>query len=228
MNKILDRRNFLKFGLTTGAGAIALGGVGARALAATCGLTPPQTPGPFYPGEVNFHPTNDLTIIQGGTRRASGRVVYVVGQVLDPGCRPVAGANVEIWQACESGRYNNSNDPNTAPLDPNFRYWGETDTDAEGRYQFKTIIPGAYPADTNWIRPPHIHYKVSRRGFKDLITQMYFKEAKDLNDKDLILQDVPANQRGSVIVDFVPSRPDLEPGTTTGTFNITLVPVRGA
>ncbi|MGZ3710127.1 MAG: dioxygenase family protein [Bdellovibrionota bacterium] len=226
MNKILDRRNFLKFGIGTAAGAAAFTGFGAKALAASCGLTPPQTPGPFYPGEVNFHPTNDLTIVEGHTRRALGRVVYVMGQVLDPACKPISGANVEIWQACESGRYNNANDPNTAPLDQNFRYWGETNTDAEGHYTFKTIIPGAYPADTNWIRPPHIHFKVSRRGYKDLITQMYFKEAKELNDKDLILQDVPANQRDSVIIDFVASRPDLEPGSQTGQFNITMVPVR--
>ena len=38
-------------------------------------------------------------------------------------------------------------------------------TDAEGRYSFTTIKPGAYGVDDSWTRPPHIHYKVSRRGF---------------------------------------------------------------
>lgn len=226
----LNRRNFLKYGLGSAASAVALAGLGTKASAAiadSCGLTPPQTPGPFYPGEMNFHPTNDLTIVEGKSRRASGRVVYVKGQVLDPQCKPIAGANVEIWQACESGKYNNAKDPNTAPLDPNFRYWGETDTDAQGNYIFKTIIPGAYPADTDWTRPPHIHFKVTRRGYKDLITQMYFKDEKALNDKDLILLDIPAHERESVIVDFVPSTPEFEVGSTTGTFNITLRPVRG-
>ncbi len=70
------------------------------------------------------------------------------GIVQDLSCRPVAGVNVEIWQACASGRYNNERDPNPAPLDPNFRYWGETFTDAAGAYEFKTILPGAYPPQT--------------------------------------------------------------------------------
>lgn len=221
MMKNLNRRHFLQFGL----GSAALTALGGKALAATCGLTPPQTPGPFYPGEANFHPTNDLTIVEGKSRRASGRVVYVTGKVQDAQCRPIEGANVEIWQACESGRYNNRKDPNTAPLDPNFRYWGEANTDADGRYIFKTIIPGAYPADANWTRPPHIHFRISCLGYRELVTQMYFK-GEALNDRDLILQDIPAGEREGVIVDFQPSRPDLEPGTHTGEFNITLRPVR--
>ena len=129
---------------------------------------------------------------------------------------------MEIWQACASGKYNNPGDPNTAPLDPNFKYWGETVTSSTGEYAFKTILPGAYPADTDWDRPPHIHFRVLKRGYHELVTQMYFK-GEPLNDADKILENVPKQMRGDVIVDFQPGLND--PATKTGTFNITILKV---
>jgi protocatechuate 3,4-dioxygenase beta subunit len=227
MNLISDRRRFLKVS-TSAVGLLSLSSPIAKAFgaSASCGLTPPQTPGPFYPGESHFlHPDSDLTTIPGHSARAQGQVVYLQGQVLDQLCRPVPGATVEIWQACASGRYNNPNDPNTAPLDPHFKYWAEAVTDANGRYSFKTIIPGAYPADVGWIRPPHIHFKVSRLGYRELVTQMYFK-GNEYNDRDLILQDIAQSERASVIVDFQPSAAELEPGSLTGGFDITIRSVR--
>ncbi len=226
MTTKLNRRNFLRSSIVASAGALAATGILPKAMAATCGLTPPQTSGPFYPGEALFKPENDLTRVPGAPQRALGQIVYVKGRVIDPLCRPVAGANVEIWQACTTGRYNNPKDENTAALDPNFRYWGETNTDADGNYMFKTIIPGAYPADTNWIRPPHIHFKVSRLGYKELITQMYFS-GNPYNEKDLILDQIPRADWERVIVEFKPSADGLEPGSLTGDFNISLQKVRG-
>ena len=220
------RRQFLKFGSVTGAlGLFTLSNPITKALAASCGLTPPQTSGPFYPGKSEFHLDNDLTQAKPGAPRAQGRVVYIRGQVQNNLCKPVQGAVVEIWQACSSGKYNHKNDTNPAPLDPNFKYWGETQTDEKGEYIFKTIVPGAYPADQDWTRPPHIHFKVTRLGYKDLVTQLYFK-GETLNDQDLILKDVPAAQRDSVIVEFVPSPVGFEPNTLIGTFDITLNRVR--
>lgn len=222
--KAVERRKFLK----TGAGAAGLllfSGSLPRALAASCGLTPPQTPGPFYPGEGEFTAENDLTRVPGRGRPARGRIVYIKGKVLDAACRPVENANVEIWQACESGKYNNRKDPNPAPLDPDFKYWGETFTDGAGAYSFKTILPGAYPAGNGWTRPPHIHFKVTRLGFRELVTQMYFK-GEALNESDLILQDIPAVERDSVIVDFQLAPAGYEPGSLLGNFDITLRSVR--
>ncbi|MGZ3688819.1 MAG: dioxygenase family protein [Bdellovibrionota bacterium] len=220
-----NRRNFLK--LTAGTtGAWLLSGGAIKAFAAACNAeTPVQTAGPFYPGEAHFHEDNDLTQIAGHAARAEGQVIYVRGRILDSSCQPVKSAHVEIWQACASGRYNNPKDTNTAPLDPRFKYWGEAHTNERGEYEFKSIIPGAYPADTNWTRPPHIHFKVSRLGFKELITQMYFK-GNPLNDVDLILLDIPVAERPSVIVEFTPAPAGLEPGSLVGEFDITLASVR--
>lgn len=224
MSKQFDRRNFLKLGIGVSAGTLMMGGIIPKALAETCGLTPPQTPGPFYPGEQNFTAENDLTRGPNG-QRALGRVIYIQGTVTDQNCRPLEGANVEIWQACESGRYQNSRDPNPAPLDPNFRYWGETFTAADGTYFFKTIIPGAYPAGEGWVRPPHIHVRVSKLGHKELVTQMYFK-GDPLNDTDLILQDLAPAEREKVIVEFKPAPAGFEPGSLVGSFALSVASVR--
>lgn len=220
-----DRRQFLKLGAGA-VGVLALSNPLAKAFAAGCGPTPPQTPGPFYPGESRFSRNNDLTHIPGHSSRATGQVIYVRGTVVDQSCNPVQGANVEIWQACASGKYNNPKDPNPAPIDPHFKYWAEAFTNQNGEYIFKSIIPGAYPADTNWTRPPHIHFKVSRLGYRELVTQMYFN-GDALNDRDLILQQIPASERRRVIVDFQRSPVGFEPGSLIGNFDITLRSVRG-
>jgi protocatechuate 3,4-dioxygenase beta subunit len=225
MSKELNRRKFLKLGAGVSVGAFAMGSFLPKAIAATCGLTPPQTPGPFYPGEANFTPENDLTRVPGKSGRAWGQKIYLLGKVVDQDCRPIEGVNVEIWQASANGRYNNSRDPNPAPLDPNFRYWGETFTGAKGEYSFKTIIPGAYPASEGWSRPPHIHVRVAKLGYHELVTQMYFY-GDPLNEKDLILQALPAAEREKVVVKFSPSKPGLEPGSFTGEFDISIRSVR--
>jgi len=229
VTKLDERRKFLRGGaLLAGLSFVSFRPI--RAIASACGWTPPQTEGPFYPGESQFQNQNDLTRVAGAPAVAKGQIIVITGIVRDAQCRPIPNANVEIWQACVTGKYNHPNDPNTAPLDPNFRYWGETFTDAQGRYWFKTIVPGAYPAGDGWIRPPHVHYKVSALGFHELTTQMYFK-GNALNAKDLILQKIPAGQRESVIVDFKPSAQlglsrQLGQKTPVGQFDITLHSVR--
>jgi protocatechuate 3,4-dioxygenase beta subunit len=145
---------------------------------------------------------------------------------VDENCRPVPNVNVEIWQAYESGRYNHSRDPNRqAALDPNFAYWGETFTDERGEYKFKTIIPGAYPADADWMRPSHIHFRVAKIGYRELITQMYFRGDR-FNAQDRILQSLPPDERAKVVVDFQPSLRPLNPRGRTGTFDISIQSVR--
>jgi len=84
---------------------------------------------------------------------------------------------VEIWQANAAGRYAHPVDQHPAPLDPNFTGAGRCLTDAEGRYRFVTVKPGAYPWGNhpNAWRPAHIHFSVFGRMFTQrLVTQMYF------------------------------------------------------
>ncbi len=164
-------------------------------------VTPANPEGPFYPKHQQVDMDTDLTLIEGHTERAQGQVIRVTGQVLDDQGDPVKGALVDIWQANTNGRYHHEDDPNTAPEDPNFQGWGMVKTDAEGRYAFTTIKPGTYGVDENWTRPPHIHYKVSRRGYHEITTQMYYA-GEALNEPDPLLRSVAEDVRASLVVDF--------------------------
>lgn len=197
----MDRRKVLRMGLIAAGGVLTLNQASAQIVEACRATTPQQPKGPFYPVVDQLDKDSDLVAVTGKNSVARGEVVIVEGQVIDQNCRPVAGVLVEIWQACESGRYDHPSDPNTAPLDPNFQYWGKAISDSQGNYRFRTIIPGAYPADKDWIRPPHIHFKISKLGYRELITQMFFS-GQPLNDQDLILQDLTREEQQKVIVEF--------------------------
>lgn len=212
----LNRRNLLKNGMLSATALLALPLNTQAALQCTKGKTPAQTSGPFYPVVDQIDTDADLIQVSGANAGAKGKIVIIEGVVTDQNCLAVPGALVEIWQACESGRYNHPSDPNTAPLDPNFQYWGKAVTDNDGKYRFRTIIPGAYPADTDWVRPPHIHFKIARLGYIELITQMYFS-GEALNAKDLILQRLKKSDQEKVIVEFKKTGETPHP---VGLFNI--------
>jgi len=146
-------------------------------------------------------------MLPGKPGRAEGQVIYVMGRVLNVQGQPVKGARVELWQANTHGRYVHPSDTNPAPLDPNFEGFAIQDTDAEGRFRFKTIKPGAYPANPTWMRPPHLHFEVTGK-INRLITQMYFP-GEPLNDKDLLLQNIRGNKEG-LIAKVLPPTSDVE------------------
>lgn len=148
--------------------------------------TPSETEGPFYPVHGQKDKDFDLTKVKGNEGVAKGKVIVVEGRVLDTKGRPVEDAVVDLWQANAAGRYRHYRDPNQAQLDPNFQGWAVVKSGREGRFRFKTIFPGVYPASAEWMRPPHIHFKVSKANYIALTTQMYFPNEK-LNDSDLLL-----------------------------------------
>jgi protocatechuate 3,4-dioxygenase, beta subunit len=217
MKNELNRRTLFKGGSLVGLGLMA----GGLAKAADV-ITPPQTEGPFYPTRDQVDKDVDLTRVEGHQQSAKGEVIIVKGLVTDKADRPLAGALIDVWQACATGRYDHELDPNTAELDPNFQYWAKLKTDEKGEYSFKTILPGAYPADGDWLRPPHIHFRVDAFGFGRLTTQMYFK-GQALNDKDRILIDTERRYgraaKDSLVVDFSGAGSD---GIPVGQFNIVL------
>lgn len=158
-------------------------------------LQPPRTlselTGPvFSQNDVRADET-DLSIGADG-QRVLGQLMIVTGRVLDEDGRPVPDTLVELWQANAAGKYNHPADRFQAPVDPNFSGCGRCVTDAEGRYSFRTIKPGAYPVQDsgNWWRPPHIHFSLCGPSFLTrLITQMYFP-GEPLNEIDNILAGV--------------------------------------
>jgi protocatechuate 3,4-dioxygenase, beta subunit len=171
-----------------------------------CEVTPWQTKGPFFPESVAGESDQDLTRVAGRATRADGKVIVVHGRVLDGDCRPIAGAMIDLWQANALGRYAHSADRNPAPLDPNFQGSARFATDAEGRYRVRTIKPGAYaleyldgaPRETAGFRTPHLHFRVMKRGYQELATQMYFP-GEALNEADRVLARAAAGQRERLI-----------------------------
>lgn len=204
---MLERRSLLKTTLLSTVSLAFFSRMAwAQALICKPGVTPRQTSGPFYPTDHlpvdKIDVDADLVALDGHSEKAAGDIVIVEGYVQNQQCQPLKGALVEIWQACASGRYNHEDDPNTAPLDPHFQYWGKAVTDEKGFYRFRTIVPGAYPADVGWTRPPHIHFKVTQKGYYELITQMYFKHESALNAVDEILQALKKSDQEKLIVEF--------------------------
>ena len=108
----------------------------------------------------------------------AGRPVELSGQVLTRACRPVMGALVDLWHSDDKGVYDNKG----------FRLRGHVFTGADGRYAFRTIMPGLYPGRTR-----HYHVKVQAPGKAVLTTQFYFpgeerNAADDLFRRELVMQ----------------------------------------
>ncbi|WP_439495481.1 protocatechuate 3,4-dioxygenase subunit beta [Bosea sp. (in: a-proteobacteria)] len=167
-----------------------------------------ETTGPVF-GHVAVQPGDaDLTRQHEG--EPLGERIIVSGRVLDEDGRPVPHTLIEIWQANAAGRYVHVRDQHPAPLDPNFTGAGRAVTDADGRYRFVTVKPGAYPWRNhhNAWRPAHIHFSLFGASFLSrVITQMYFP-GDPLFAYDPIFQSIPDERARERLV----SRFDL--GTT--------------
>ena len=168
--------------------------------------------GPVFGDEYPRRPTTTISPSR-ATSDPIGERIVVSGRVLDANARPVANTLVEIWQANSAGRYPHRVDQHNAPLDPNFHGCGRTMTDAEGRYRFVSIRPGAYPwrNHPNAWRPAHIHFSLFGPAFATrLVTQMYFP-GDPLLDYDPMYASIPderARQRLVSTFDWETTIPD--------------------
>jgi len=148
-----------------------------------------------------------------------GERIIVAGRVMDEDGRAVPNTLVEIWQCNAAGRYFHAIDDHPAPLDPNFTGAGRVMTDAEGRYRFVTIKPGAYPwrNHPNAWRPAHIHFSLFGHSIVSrLVTQMYFP-SDPLFPYDPVLQSIPdpmAQQRLVSRFDLGVTQPEWALGFT--------------
>ena len=68
-------------------------------------FTPPVTVGPFYPQVKPLDQDADLTLLTGKRERAKGKVIHLMGRVINLNGEPVSGVKVQIWQADTNGRY---------------------------------------------------------------------------------------------------------------------------
>jgi protocatechuate 3,4-dioxygenase beta subunit len=134
-----------------------------------------EVTGPAFGKETIDEKACDLTRQHSG--EPLGERIVVGGRVIDEDGQAIPHTLIELWQANAAGRYLHKVDQHNAPLDPNFTGRGHTLTDNEGRYQFVTIRPGAYPWGNhpNAWRPAHIHFSLFGPAFATrLVTQMFF------------------------------------------------------
>src|SRR5262249_5454246 len=138
--------------------------------------SPYCTIGPFFPSSFSDG-TSDLTRANGSIAR--GQHITLTGRVLEEGGQPTVNSIVEIWQADASGIFAHPLDPRAAQADTGFLGWGRARTDREGRYEFRTVIPGSYQ-QKGAARSPHINVMILAIGLtRRLVTTVFFADASD-------------------------------------------------
>lgn len=124
-------------------------------------VTPPQTEGPYF----TPNSPERTSLLEPGM---AGTKMALTGYVVDTHCQPIAGALVDFWHANDAGEYDNVG----------YTLRGHQFTDATGRYELETIVPGLYPGRTR-----HFHVKVQAPQKAVLTTQLYFpNEAANRTD----------------------------------------------
>jgi protocatechuate 3,4-dioxygenase beta subunit len=190
IGRVLTRREMLK--LLGGTGAVLVIGTGFKNLsleqtgtatpAATstalpsCVVRPALTEGPYFVDEmlnrsdIRIEPTDD-SIKEG----ALLRLIFRVSDVSEGTCKPLKGAQVDVWHCDALGVYSGVDDPG---FDTSGQSWlrGYQVTDDFGMAEFITIYPGWYQG-----RAVHIHFKIrtdpdSDTGY-EFTSQFFFDEA---------------------------------------------------
>lgn len=115
--------------------------------------------GPYYKPNAPFR--NNIA-----PELHNGETLIVEGRLVKSDCTtPITDAELDVWQANETGNYEDE------------WYRGRLRTGKNGEYSFQTVVPKGYGEGTGY-RPPHIHFKV-RIGNEEIITsQMFFPEVK--------------------------------------------------
>ncbi len=128
--------------------------------------TPAQTEGPYFTPN-SPEKTNLAADVDTSTK------LVLTGTVLSTDCRPIERALIDFWQADGGGNYDNEG----------YRLRGHQFTDAQGRYELTTVIPGFYPGRTR-----HIHVRAQAPNGPVLTTQLYFPDEPQ-NESDGIYRE---------------------------------------
>ena len=138
-------------------GLLVLLALSSSSQAATCRPTALDMLGPFYKPGAPIRPSVGEGYLLQGTVRSS------------QDCSPVSAAVIEFWLAGPEGPYDDAHRATVI-------------ADAAGAYRFESNLP--HPVEG---RPPHIHIRVSAKGFQTLITQHYPEAGQAKAMFDLVL-----------------------------------------
>lgn len=144
--------------------------------------------GPFYRDHAPSCANGDSI----ARSQTPGAPLFVRGKVRRADGRPIAGALVDVWQASPTGLYENQD-----PSQENHNLRGRFETDADGRFHFRSVKPAGYPVPTGGpigrllaaqrrhpYRPAHMHFLVYAEGHETLVTQVF------CDDSDVLHSDV--------------------------------------
>ncbi|HMD47927.1 MAG TPA: dioxygenase, partial [Bryobacteraceae bacterium] len=148
--------------------------------------------GPFYRQGAPEKKLGD-SIASLLTAEGDGSEICIYGRVVNLAGKPLANASIEIWQSDDHGFYDlQKYDPSEMDLRGAFH------TDAEGRYNLRTVRPLGYliPMDgpvgdmiraqrRHGYRPAHIHFLVGAPGYRELVTALYLRN-DDHIDSDTV------------------------------------------
>ncbi len=96
------------------------------------------------------------------SEKEPGEPLIISGRIFAPdGTTPLEGINLLVYQTDATGVYSTRAQDG---INRNTRINGAMRTDAQGRYEFRTIKPGSYPGSRN---PAHIHAYVSGPGYPE-------------------------------------------------------------
>ncbi|GAA5933476.1 uncharacterized protein JCM15063_001323 [Sporobolomyces koalae] len=167
--------------------------------------------GPFYRKGVPTSP-NGSSIVR--MREPGAPFVHLFGTVTGSDGNPLKGALVDVWHDAPDGFYDSQ-----SPEKPEYHCRGRFETDEQGRYNLICLKPTPYPIpfdssagklltlmDRHPYRPAHIHFHVEARGHKTLVTQVFDRESKYLDD------DAVFAVKDKLVVDFVPVESPLPKG----------------
>ena len=178
------------------------------------GQTPSQTVGPYFaygltPRQYVYDHGSAYTPVL-ARPQAAGEHITVTGRVFDGKGQPVNDAMIEIAQLDAQGREVTSAEQAKERGFTGFGRCG-TGTDAQLRFAFTTVKPGAAAGEA-----PHIDVIVFMRGMlSHAFTRLYFDDEAAANAQDAVLQSVPADRRATLV-----ARRDVQPGGVVYHFDI--------
>ena len=148
------------------------------------GTTPSQTVGPFFSIELPFG--DGPYVVREGTNAA----IWLRGRVLDGAGDPVPDALVESWQADPSGQFG-----------ADFRGFGRSGTDDEGRWAILSLKPGPVPgAPDGTPQAPHVDLAIFARGLlHQVVTRLYFADEGQVNAADPVLAGLDEQARATLV-----------------------------
>ncbi len=158
------------------------------------------------------------------SKRDRSTEIVLFGRVTDKRGRPLANAQVGVWQTATDGRYDMQVDANSIDCR------GVFTTDADGNYLIRAVRPLGYfiPMDgpvgdmiraqnRHGMRPAHIHFLIAAAGFREMVTALYLADDAHLTD------DVVFGAHGDLVVAIKPNQPGCPvPGADSIKFDFEL------